>query len=56
MFDKKTLHIAAPVRIIDNCGGGIYLVCHYNKSARFRINQVRGANVALSAIFFGERQ
>ena len=52
MFDLQTKKLIAPVKIIANYDKGIYLVFRYNKSVRFRINQVRGINAALSGIFF----
>lgn len=53
MFDKDTLNMVAPVKIVDNYSKGKYLVYRYDKSVRFRINQIRGANATLSAVFFG---
>ena len=52
MFDAKTLNLIAPVRIVKNCRGGAYLTYSYNKSAKFRINLVRGDNAVLIGIFF----
>ncbi len=52
MFDANTLKLVAPVRIVENCRGGAYLTYTYNKSAKFRINVVRGGNAVLSGIFF----
>jgi alpha-L-rhamnosidase len=52
MFDANTLNLIAPVRIVKNCRAGIYLIYSYNKSAKFRINLVRGDNAVLSGIFF----
>jgi hypothetical protein len=52
MFDAKTLDLIAPVRVATNFSGGKYLVYRYNKSVRFRFDQVRGANAPLSGIFF----
>jgi len=52
MFDAKTLNLIAPVQIVKNCTGGAYLTYTYNKSAKFRINLVRGDNAVLSGIFF----
>jgi len=52
MFDAKSLNLIAPVKIVNNCVGGAYLTYTYNKSAKFRINLVRGDNAVLSGIFF----
>jgi len=52
MFDANTLNLIAPVKIVRNCFGGVYLNYSYNKSAKFRINIVRGDNAVLSGIFF----
>jgi len=52
MIDATTLNLIAPVRIVTDFYGGKYLVFSYTKSAKFRINQVRGDNSVLSGIFF----
>jgi hypothetical protein len=52
MMDAKTLNQITPVKIIDNFKGGKYLIYSYNKSAKFRIDQVRGDNAVLSGVFF----
>jgi hypothetical protein len=52
MFDAHTLDLVAPERVSTNFSGGKYLVYRYNKSVRFRFDQVRGANAVLSGIFF----
>ena len=52
MFDATTLNLIAPVKIVKSCLGGVYLTYSYNKSAKFRINRVRGNNAVLSGIFF----
>jgi alpha-L-rhamnosidase len=52
MFDGTTSNLIAPVEIIKDCRGGAYLTYSYNKSAKFRINWVRGHNASLSGIFF----
>jgi alpha-L-rhamnosidase len=52
MFDRVTLQRIAPVQMVRDFSGGKYLVCRYNKSLRFRIDQVRGDNATLSGIFF----
>jgi hypothetical protein len=52
MMDAGTLNQIAPVKIVDDFSGGAYLVYQYNKSAKFRINNVRGPIVSLSGIFF----
>ena len=52
MLDPVTLNLITPVRIVNSFNGGKYLIFSYNKSAKFRINQVRGDNAVLSGIFF----
>jgi hypothetical protein len=52
MMDANTLNQIAPVKIIDNFKDGRYLIYSYNKSAKFRIDQVRGDNAVISGIFF----
>jgi uncharacterized protein with ACT and thioredoxin-like domain len=52
MMDAGTLNQVAPVKIVDDFSGGAYLVYKYSKSAKFRINKVRGPIVSLSGIFF----
>ena len=55
MFDANSLDLIAPVKIINNYSGGKYLVYSYNKSAKFRLNNVRGGFVTLSGIFFDKK-
>ena len=55
MFDGETLNLVAPVKVIDNCTDGVYMIYKYNKSARFRIDQIRGENAVLNGIFIGGR-
>jgi len=52
MFDSSTLKLLAPVQVINDHKNGAYLVYKYDQSVRFRIQQIRGANAALSGIFF----
>ena len=54
MFDLDTLDMVAPVQVVDDYAGGKYLVYQFDKSVRFRIDQMRGPNATLSGIFFGE--
>ncbi|HEY4416435.1 MAG TPA: alpha-L-rhamnosidase C-terminal domain-containing protein [Verrucomicrobiae bacterium] len=54
MFDAKTLNLVAPVKVVTNFSGGKYLVYTYNKSMKFRIDQVRGDNAVLGGIFFDD--
>jgi len=54
MFDAETSNLIAPVKIVKDCVGGAYLTFSYNKSAKFRINMVRGSNAVLSGIFFDQ--
>jgi alpha-L-rhamnosidase len=52
MFDLETKELIAPVQIVGNFSKGKYLIYTCNRPVRFRINQVRGPNAALSGIFF----
>ncbi len=52
MFDADSLDLIAPVKVLDHFTGGAYLVYRYEKSAKFRINKIRGDGVTLSGIFF----
>ena len=52
MHDANTLDLVAPEKVVTNFYGGKYLVYTYNKSAKFRIDHVRGDNAVLSGIFF----
>jgi len=52
MFDADSLKLIAPVRIVKGFSGGAYLVYAYDRSAKFRIDKVRGDIVTLSGIFF----
>jgi hypothetical protein len=52
MFDAETLDLIAPVKVIDDFSGGAYLVYQYGKSAKFRINKIKGDGVSLSGMFF----
>ena len=53
-FDAETLQRIAPVQMVRDFTGGKYLIYRYNRSVRFRIDQVRGDNATLSGIFFDE--
>lgn len=52
LFDGETLNLIAPVKVLDNFTGGVYMIYRYHKSARFRIDQIRGTNAVLSGVFF----
>ncbi|MES2826940.1 MAG: alpha-L-rhamnosidase C-terminal domain-containing protein [Bacteroidota bacterium] len=54
MFDAATSKLIAPVQIVRNSTKGTYLTFTYDKSAKFRINHVRGSNAVLSGIFFDQ--
>jgi len=56
MFDASTLNMIAPVEIVKNYSRGKYLIYSYNKSAKFRINKVRGSIITLSGIFFDSKK
>lgn len=52
LHDATTLDLVAPVKVVSDFSGGKYLVYTYNKSAKFRIDHVRGGNAVLSGLFF----
>lgn len=52
VYDLNTLNRLAPVEVIDNFAEGIYLTYPCMGSVRFRIDQIRGNNAVLNAIFF----
>lgn len=52
LFDLKTLSRLAPVHMLRNFAEGKYLIYSCSGSVRFRIDQVRGKNAVLNAIFF----
>jgi alpha-L-rhamnosidase len=52
VFDLKTLNRIAPVAIVQDFTEGRYLIYSCNRSMRFRIDQLRGRNAVLNAIFF----
>ena len=56
LFDGQTKNLIAPLQALHDYRGGVYLVYRYDRSARFRINHIRGENVSLSGIFFGGRK
>lgn len=56
LFDGQTKNLIAPLQALHDYRGGVYLIYRYDRSARFRIDHIRGENVSLSGIFFGERK
>ena len=54
MFDAETLNMIAPVKMVDNFNGGKYLIYTYNKSVKFRIDNIMGSRISLSGIFFDQ--
>jgi hypothetical protein len=52
VFDLKTLNRIAPVHIVRDFTQGKYLIYSCSRSVRLRIDQVRGKNAVLNAIFF----
>lgn len=52
VFNLKTLNRIAPVEIVRDFKQGKYLIYECAQSTRFRIDQVRGENAVLNAIFF----
>jgi hypothetical protein len=52
IFDLETKNLLLPVYMVRDYTGGKYVTFELDRSVRIRIDQVRGANAALSALFF----
>jgi alpha-L-rhamnosidase len=52
VFDLKNLNRLAPVQTVQDFSQGKYLIYSCDRSVRFRINQIRGENAVLNAMFF----
>ena len=52
LMDGDTLNDIAPVQLLSDFEGGVWLSWQYNSSVRLRINFLRGTNQVLSAILF----
>ena len=52
VFDLKTLNRIAPVKVVSEFTQGRYLIYSFSSSVRFRVDQVRGKNAVLNAMFF----
>jgi hypothetical protein len=52
VFDLKTLNRIAPVKVVPEFTQGRYLIYSFSSSVRIRVDQLRGNNAVLSAIFF----
>lgn len=52
VFDLETLKRMAPVQTVEDFSQGKYVIYPCDRSVRFRINQIRGKNAVLNAIFF----
>ncbi len=52
VFDLENKKIIMPVEIVRNYQDGKYVVFSIDRPVRLRINQVRGTNAALCALFF----
>jgi hypothetical protein len=52
IFDLETKNLLAPLYMVRDYSGGKYVTYEFERAVRIRINQVRGVNAALSAIFF----
>ena len=52
VFDLENKELLMPVQIVDRYGEGKYLVFEADRSVRLRIDQVRGTNASLGALFF----
>ncbi len=51
-FDLETLNRIAPTVRVNNMEGGVYATFTYNRSIRFRCNNIRGDNAVINAVFF----
>ena len=52
LMSGATLDPIAPVQLLDNFVGGVWLVYEVTGSVRFRVNFVRGTNPVVSALLF----
>jgi hypothetical protein len=52
VFDLKTLNRIAPVKVVPEFTQGRYLIYSFSSSVRIRVDQVRGNNAVLNAMFF----
>jgi alpha-L-rhamnosidase len=52
LFDLESLNRLAPVKMVNDFTQGKYLVYECHGPVRFRINQVRGKNAVLNAMYF----
>lgn len=52
LFALPQLSLAAPVQVVERSAGGVYLVYRCSGSVRIRIDQRRGPNAVLNALFF----
>lgn len=51
VFDLETRRILAPVHMVRDYSGGVYVTFQADRPVRIRIDQVRGKNASLSALF-----
>ena len=51
VFDLKNKNLLMPVHLVRNYQNGKYIILKVDRSIRIRINQVRGSNASLSALF-----
>lgn len=52
VFDLKNKELLMPVQIVDRYGEGKYVIVEADRSVRLRIDQIRGTNASLGALFF----
>lgn len=52
VFDLNSLGRLAPVQAVEGFGDGKYLLYSLRGSVRFRVDQIRGKNAVLNAMFF----
>ncbi len=51
VFDLNNKVLLMPVKVVSDYRNGKYIVFNADRSIRIRINQVRGSNASLSALF-----
>lgn len=51
VFDLDSRHILAPVHMVRDYSGGVYVTFEADRPLRIRVDQVRGRNASLSALF-----
>ena len=51
-FDLETMNRLTPCTRVKDMEGGVYLIYEYNRSIRVMLNNIRGDNTLINAVFF----